>query len=79
MADIVSDEHRQMAGRVRDIMSIYNKNADLVSIGAYKPGTNPKLDYALGKMDAINSFLKQGVDESFGYEEIVEQMERILQ
>ena len=79
MADIVSDEHRQMAGRVRDIMSIYNKNADLVSIGAYKPGTNPKLDYALGKMDSINSFLKQGVDESFGYEEIVEQMERILQ
>ena len=79
MADIVSDEHRQMAGRVRDIMSIYNKNADLVSIGAYKPGTNPKLDYALGKMDAINSFLKQSVDESFGYEEIVEQMERILQ
>ena len=79
MADIVSDEHRQMAGRVRDIMSIYSKNADLVSIGAYKPGTNPKLDYALGKMDAINSFLKQGVDESFGYEEIVEQMERILQ
>ena len=79
MADIVSDEHRQMAGRVRDIMSIYNKNADLVSIGAYKPGTNPKLDYALGKMDAINSFLKQGVDESFGYKEIVEQMERILQ
>ena len=79
MADIVSDEHRQMAGRVRDIMSIYNKNADLVSIGAYKPGTNPELDYALGKMDAINSFLKQGVDESFGYEEIVEQMERILQ
>ena len=79
MADIVSDEHRQMAGRVRDIMSIYNKNADLVSIGAYKPGTNPKLDYALGKMDAINSFLKQGVDKSFGYEEIVEQMERILQ
>ena len=79
MADIVSDEHRQMAGRVRDIMSIYNKNADLVSIGAYKPGTNPKLDYALGKMDAINSFLKQGVDESFGYEEIVEQMEHILQ
>ena len=79
MADIVSDEHRQMAGRVRDIMSIYNKNADLVSIGAYKPGTNPKLDYALGKMDAINRFLKQGVDESFGYEEIVEQMEHILQ
>ena len=79
MADIVSDEHRQMAGRVRDIMSIYNKNADLVSIGAYKAGTNPKLDYALGKMDSINGFLKQGVDEAFGYDEIVEQMERILQ
>lgn len=79
MTDIVPLESRQAAGRIRDIMSIYEKNSDLVSIGAYKAGTNPKLDYALGKIDAIDNFLKQGVDESFSYEETVERMEQILQ
>ena len=42
-------------------------------------GTNPKLDYALKKIDAINQFLMQGVDEFFSYEESLEQLERILQ
>ena len=65
MTDIVPLESRRAAGRIRDIMSIYEKSSDLVSIGAYKAGTNPKLDYALGKIDAIDTFLKQDVDESF--------------
>ena len=50
-----------------------------MSIGAYKSGTNPKLDYALTKIDAINQFLMQGVDESFGYEESLAEMARILE
>lgn len=79
MTDIVPMENRRTAGRVRDIMSVYEKSSDLVSIGAYKAGTNPKLDYALGKIDAIDTFLKQGVDEAFSYEETVAEMERILQ
>lgn len=78
MTDIVPLESRRAAGRIRDIMSIYEKSSDLVSIGAYKAGTNPKLDYALGKIDAIDTFLKQDVDESFSYEKTVEQMEQIL-
>ncbi len=60
-------------------MSVYEKSSDLVSIGAYKAGTNPKLDYALNKIDAIDSFLKQGIDEAFSYEETMGEMERILQ
>ncbi|MEY8317362.1 flagellar protein export ATPase FliI [Oscillospiraceae bacterium 50-58] len=78
MVEIVSPEHRQLAGRLRDIMGVYEKNADLVSIGAYKAGTNPKLDHALSKMDAINQFLMQGTDEAFSYEESLEQLRRIL-
>ena len=78
MVEIVSPEHRQLAGQLRDIMGVYEKNADLVSIGAYKAGTNPKLDHALTKMDAINQFLMQSVDESFSYEESLTQMRRIL-
>ena len=79
MADIVPVEDRRAAGRVRDIMSVYEKSADLVSIGAYKAGTNPKLDYALSKIDAIDDFLKQGVDESFTYDATMQQMKKILQ
>ena len=78
MAEIVSPEHRQLASKLRDIMGVYEKNADLVSIGAYKSGTNPKLDHALGKIDSINQFLMQGVNESFSYDESLEQLRRMM-
>ena len=51
------------------------KNADLVAIGAYKAGSNRKLDFALSKIDAVNGFLTQGVDESFSYEACIRQIE----
>lgn len=78
MTEIVSPEHRQMASRIRDILSVYEKNADLVSIGAYKPGTNRKLDFALSKIDAVNAFLTQGINEAFSYEQCLKMMEDIL-
>lgn len=78
MNDIVSPEHRQMAARIRDVMGVYEKNADLVSIGAYKAGTNPKLDYALSRIDGIQEFLMQGVQEGFTYEQDLELMNQLL-
>lgn len=78
MVEIVSPEHRQLASRLRDILSVYEKNADLVSIGAYKPGTNRNLDYALSKIDAVNSFLMQDINEAFSYEECLAALGAIL-
>ena len=78
MTEIVSPEHRKLASQIRDILSVYEKNADLVSIGAYKAGTNRKLDFALQKIDEINDFLMQGITESFTYEECIAQMEKIF-
>ncbi len=78
MVELVDDRHKQLAARLRDILSTYNQNADLVSIGAYKSGTNPKLDFALTKIDRINEFLMQGVNEAFSYEQCLELMEKIL-
>ena len=78
MTEIVSPEHRELASKVRDILGVYEKNADLVSIGAYKAGTNPRLDRALAKIDPINDFLKQGVNESFTYDQCVQQMRTLL-
>ena len=52
---------------------------DLISIGAYKAGTNPKLDVAISKIDKVNEFLMQKTDESFSVEESLRIMRRILQ
>lgn len=78
MTEIVTPEHRQLSSRLRDILSVYEKNADLVSIGAYKPGSNRKLDFALTKIDEVNRFLTQEVNEAFSYEQTVKRMEEIL-
>ena len=78
MVEIVTQEHQQMASRLRDIQSVYERNSDLVSIGAYKAGSNPKLDFALTKIDEINAYLMQGINENFSYEESLQQMARIL-
>jgi len=78
MVELVDQEHRQLASRLRDILSIYNQNADLVSIGAYKSGTNQKLDFALTKIDEINGFLMQGTTEAFSYEQCIAELKKIL-
>ncbi len=79
MVELVSKEHQALASRIRDILSVYEKSEDLVSIGAYKPGTNPKLDFALSKIDAVNQFLMQDINENFSYDECIAQMQTILQ
>lgn len=69
MSEIVPDEHKDAAGKLRNLLSLYNNNYDLISIGAYKHGTNPALDEAIRKIDRINEFLMQKVEESYGLEE----------
>jgi len=78
MSSIVSPKHKELNSKMRDIMSVYDKNADLISIGAYKAGTNAQVDYAISKIDKINNFLKQSTTDKFSYDEVVEQMEKIL-
>jgi flagellum-specific ATP synthase len=59
MSDIVPDEQIKMAAEVRDIIATYRDTEDLITIGAYKPGQNPKVDRAVQKIDAVNALLKQ--------------------
>lgn len=74
MDAIVSKEHLDAASKMRDVLAKYEENADLISIGAYKAGGNPKLDAALAKIDSVNNFLKQGKDETFEYDKIFNSM-----
>ncbi len=78
MVSVVDQGHQDLASGLRNILSIYEQNEDLVSIGAYKAGTNSKLDYAISKIGQVNDFLMQKIGEKFTYEEIIAEMERIL-
>lgn len=63
MGDVTSREHRACAGKLRDVLATYKANEDLINIGAYAHGSNPRMDYALTKIDEANGFLRQAVDE----------------
>ncbi|MCI8745212.1 MAG: FliI/YscN family ATPase, partial [Lachnospiraceae bacterium] len=78
MVNIVPEEHQRLAAKMRDLLSIYNKNEDLISIGAYKAGTNPRLDTAVGKIDAVNEYLMQRIADNFSIEEDLAEMQKIL-
>ncbi len=64
MPDIVEPEHLQMARDLRRLYSTYQQNKDLISVGAYRQGADPRIDKAIEKNPAIMDFLQQGMDES---------------
>jgi flagellum-specific ATP synthase len=63
MIDLVPQAYIQKAGKIREWLSTYQKAEDMVNIGAYVKGSNPKIDIALNKIDAVNAFLIQRSDE----------------
>ena len=69
MPDITSEEHQAQAGLIKDLMAVYRQSEDLINIGAYAAGSNPKIDRAIAGHDHIESFLKQSPLEYSGYEE----------
>jgi len=63
VGEIVSPEVRVAGNEVRKLMATYKEKADLISIGAYQPGSDPAIDAAIAARGPIDSFLKQGVTE----------------
>lgn len=78
MSEIANVEHKANASTIRKIMSLYQENSDLISIGAYKTGSNPDLDDAINRMPAINDFLQQPVDEKMDFNDTINIMGEIL-
>jgi flagellum-specific ATP synthase len=64
MRDIVGREHRDAAGTVRELIARYRQSEDLILLGAYKQGMNKMLDRAVRAQEAVNAYLRQGIDES---------------
>ncbi len=79
MVDVTSDEHQQASNKLKETVSTYRDAEDLINIGAYERGSNPKIDYALDHIDSINDFLQQGIWETTEYEEAVGRLRAIFE
>ncbi|MFN2340076.1 MAG: flagellar protein export ATPase FliI [Halanaerobium sp.] len=77
MEDIVSEEHEEAAAKLQKLIATYNQSEDLINIGAYEKGSNPEVDKAIDKIDEINDFLTQGVNEEANYQDTVKQLIKI--
>ena len=66
--EIVTDEHKQAAYKMRKLMALYRENKDLIDVGMYNAGSNPKLDIAIELMPQINAFLQQRISDSVSME-----------
>ncbi len=69
MASITSPGHRQAVHRMLDLMATYREAEDLINIGAYVRGSNPRIDEAIRNIDGIRSFLRQGSDEQAAFDD----------
>jgi flagellum-specific ATP synthase len=74
MPDVVDQNHYSAASALREVMATYRDAEDLINIGAYVPGSNPRVDLAVSKIEAIRHFLRQGIYETAAYHETVSQL-----
>ena len=78
MKEIVSDEQYNMAGELKENMAIYAESEDLINVGAYLKGSNPKIDRAIQLYNPINTFLRQNIADHYTFDETVHLLEETL-
>ncbi len=78
MEDIASLQHKHNAGRLKELLATYRKAEDLINIGAYVSGSNPKIDRAISKIEQINQYLQQNIRENIDLEVSLQQLEQIM-
>jgi flagellum-specific ATP synthase len=74
MSDVTENEQQVLAGKYKELLATYRQAEDLINIGAYKPGSNPKIDMAIAKIDRMNAYVKQNVRESVNFEGALEEL-----
>ncbi|MBR0575960.1 flagellar protein export ATPase FliI [Proteiniclasticum sp. BAD-10] len=71
MKEIVSKEHYDHAGKLKENISRYQESEDLINVGAYAKGRNPEVDRAIELKVPIDQFLRQSVEDSWTYDKTV--------
>lgn len=72
MSAIATPEHKEAAAKMRKILAMYRENKDLIDVGMYQPGSNPKLDTAIEMMPQVNGFLQQRTSDSVSMETTIQ-------
>ncbi len=78
MHDIVPHEHTAAARRFKQILSMYQQNRDLIAIGAYQKGSDPRIDASIALWPSMQKFLQQDLQERFAFEESVETLHALV-
>ena len=78
MDDIIDPDQRQYANKLKETMATYRKAEDLINIGAYVNGSNPKIDYAIKMIEKINDFLKQDIDQTTNFDDSISQLAKLF-
>jgi flagellum-specific ATP synthase len=76
--EVISEAHKTKLRDIIELLALYRENEDLINIGAYNEGNNPKLDEALKHMDKINRFLKQDVGDNAAFETTLNQLNDLI-
>lgn len=71
---MTSREHRIVSSHLRDLMAAYKQSEDLITVGAYARGSNPKVDKAIAIIDDLNALLKQDISEHVSMDQLFENM-----
>ena len=79
MNDLIDRAHHDLAAKLRSILAVYAKAEDIISIGAYVSGSNPKIDEAVRKIDAIRGFLQQDLKVRENMESTLKQLRKVLE
>jgi len=79
MIDVISKDHYNFSMKLKDFLATYSEAKDLINIGAYAKGSNPKWDIAINKIERINAYLQQGIMETVSMEESMETLKEIVE
>ena len=79
MTDVIDADHRRAAQAVRELLAVYREHEDLISIGAYRRGSNKKVDAAIDMQDDLNKFLRQQVDQRSSVEDARRELLQLFQ
>jgi len=77
-SEVTTKEHQASASRIRDLMAAYERAEDLINIGAYKAGSNPRIDEAISRHDQIVSYLKQDRDDIVEHQTAIEHLTHLV-
>jgi flagellum-specific ATP synthase len=79
MPKVVSPAHQAAAAAFRELYAVHRDAEDLIQIGAYRQGSSDRIDRALEKIDGMNAFLRQGVDEIRPFEDSFETLTQLME